>query len=324
MSLYPSHHRRNRPPPSRVAENIVSTEFWEPPTLRQQWTRCFLDGSMITHLDFTNDTEFGKLLSFRSDIDLTLVALELARDSQPDLDFGHTLEWIRQRAQDVTNGLIRTADDRTILAEISNCLSGTHGLHGNKNAFGFADSSFINRVVETGVGIPISLSIVYLAVAQQAGVDLVAVAAPTHFLTRLETIEGPLFLDAFHHGRVLNLDDCCEWLESLSGMSVEEIEQALEPAKSRDVVVRMLNNLKAVYVKQQRWEETWKVQRRLTAIHPGEFQNRRDLAITALKSNRPGLAIDMLEECLKDCSANERPLLQTHLEMAERLLSTFN
>lgn len=279
---------------------------------------------MTVDLEFHDDTEFRKLLARESNVDLTVVALELARDAQPKLDFAHTLGWIDKRADEVRSHLVRAKNDRAMLRELSRCLSGMHGLHGDKDAFHRAESSYINRVIETGIGIPISLSLVYVAVAQRAGLELEGVAAPMHFLTRLDTIEGPLFVDAFHEGQVLDFDDCRTWLESLSGLTTDEIEVSLEPATHRDVVVRMLNNLKAVHVKQEHWQDVWHVQRRLTALHPGAFEHRRDLAIIALKSNRPGLAIDLLEACLKNCSKKDRDLLQGHLHAAEQLLATLN
>lgn len=279
---------------------------------------------MTIDFEFHNDTEFRKLLVRDSNVDLTVLALELARDGQPKLDFGHTLEWISRRADEVRSHLVRARNDRAMLRELSRCLSGTHGLHGDKEAFQRSESSYINRVIETGVGIPISLSLVYVAVAQRAGVDLEGVAAPMHFLSRLETVEGPLFVDAFHQGDVLSYDECCTWLESLSGLAPEDIENSLEPAPPREVVVRMLNNLKALQVKQEQWDQVWHVQRRLAALHPGSFDQRRDLALVALKSNRPGPAIDLLEGCLKTCTAQDRPILQGHLIAAERLLADWN
>jgi regulator of sirC expression with transglutaminase-like and TPR domain len=279
---------------------------------------------MTIDFEFHNDLEFRKLLMRSPDVDLTVLALELARDGQPTLDFGHTLEWISRRADEVRSHLARARNDRAMLRELSRCLSGTHGLHGDKEAFQRAECSYINRVIETGIGIPISLSLVYVAVARRAGVELEGVAAPMHFLTRLETIEGPLFVDAFHQGEVLSYDECCTWLESLSGLPSEEIESFLEPARPRDVVIRMLNNLKALQVKQERWEQVWHVQRRLAALHPGVFDHRRDLALVAMKSNRPGPAIDLLESCLKTCTPQDRPILQGHLLAAERQLAGWN
>lgn len=279
---------------------------------------------MTVDIDFSHDSEFSKLLARRQDVDLTRAALELARDGQPRLDFDHTLAWIGKRADELRTHIVRVRSDREMLRELVRCLAGTHGLHGDKQAFQRAECSYINRVIETGVGIPISLSVVYVAVAQSAGLELTGVAAPMHFLTRFDTVQGPLFVDAFHAGQVLNYDDCIEWIETLSGLTSDEIEKSLEPAQPREVVIRMLNNLKALHVTQEQWEPAWCVQRRLLALHAHSFEHRRDLALIAIKSNRPGIAIDLLETCLKDCSPKDRPLIQSQLHVAEHQLSRWN
>ena len=279
---------------------------------------------MTLDIDFSNDPEFCKLLARRQDVDLTRVALELARDAQPKLDFEHTLSWIGKRSSELHSHILRVRSDREILRELVRCLAGTHGLHGDKQAYQRAQCSYINRVIETGVGIPISLSVVYVAVAQAAGLELTGVAAPMHFLTRFDTVQGPLFVDAFNAGEVLNYDECIEWIESLSGLTSDEIERSLEPATPRDVVIRMLNNLKALHVNQEDWEHAWHVQRRLLALHSEAFDQRRDLALIAVKSNRPGVAIDLLEKCLKDCSPKDRPVILSQLHVAEHNLSKWN
>jgi regulator of sirC expression with transglutaminase-like and TPR domain len=282
------------------------------------------DYRMTVDFDFSRDPEFCKLLARRQEVDLTRAALELARDAQPKLDFDHTLSWIHKRAAELQSHILKVRSDREMLRELVRCLAGTHGLHGDKQAFQRAECSYINRVIETGVGIPISLSVVYVAVAQSAGLELTGVAAPMHFLTRFDTVQGPLFVDAFHDGQVLNYDDCLEWITSLSGLTSDEIERSLEPASPREVVIRMLNNLKALHVTQEDWEPAWHVQRRLLALHANTFEHRRDLALIAIKSNRPGVAIDLLETCLKDCSPKDRPLIQSQLQVAEHQMSRWN
>lgn len=279
---------------------------------------------MAVDIDFSQDVEFSKLLARRSDVDLTLVALELARDAQPNLDFEHTISWIQKRAAELRSHILRVRSDREMLRELVRCLAGTHGLHGDKMAFQRAECSYINRVIETGVGIPISLSVVYVAVAQAAGMELTGVAAPMHFLTRFDTVHGPLFVDAFYEGQVLSYDDCLEWIESMSGLASDEIERTLEPAKPREIVVRMLNNLKALHISQNEWDGAWQVQRRLYALHPHVYEHRRDLALVAIKANRPGVAINLLQTCLKDCPAKDRETLRSHLHSAENDLSKWN
>ncbi len=198
-------------------------------------------------------------------------------------------------------------------------------MHGDKEAFHRPEASYLHRVIETGVGIPISLSIVYSAVAEEAGIQLSGVAAPMHFLTRYDGSGGTFFVDAFNQGRVLHYDRCVRWLQELTELIADEIEPMLEPARPRDIVIRMLNNLKALYVQHEEWDAIWSVQRRLTALQPTAFDQRRDLGLVALKTNRPGLAIDLLRMCLHDCDdeKDSRTVAQS-LQAAEQMLSSWN
>jgi len=280
---------------------------------------------MLLSLEFPGDEEFAKLLARGPNVDTTLVALELARDAYPELDFQHSLEWLSRRGRELTDVAVRASTDRDLLRNIGRCLSGTHGLHGDREAFARPESSYLHRVIETGVGIPISLSLVYVAAAQRAGIDLVGVASPMHFLVRYDGSEGTYFLDAFNQGRVLSYDRCLRWLEQMTELPADDIDLMLEPARPRDIVVRMLNNLKSLHVQQDDWEAAWRVQRRLTALQPTLFDQRRDLALVALKSNRLGLAVDLLSACLKDSPDDEtKMLLTSHLDVAEHLLAEWN
>lgn len=96
-----------------------------------------------------------------------------------------------------------------------------HNLTGSRDAYLQADGSYVNRVIETGRGIPISLSVIYMAVANQAGLGLHGVAAPGHFMTRYEAVDGPLFIDAFANGEVLNLDQMLLRVSLTTGFSEE-------------------------------------------------------------------------------------------------------
>lgn len=280
---------------------------------------------MRLELSFPEDPEFTRLLTRQPEVDLLQVSLEVARDAYPQLCFRHTLEWLDRRGQELAEA-IRVADnDRHILQAIGRCLAGQHGLHGDRDAFSRPESSYIHRVIETGVGIPISLSLVYIAAAQQAGVELVGVASPMHFLVRYDGTASTYFIDAFNQGRILKYNRCLDWLREMTSLSTDEIEPLLEPATPRDITIRMLNNLKAVYVQQDQWEPVWHVQRRLTALQPVAYEQRRDLALVALKSNRLGFAVDLLTDCIEQAPDSEaRDLVRHHRDAAERILSAWN
>jgi regulator of sirC expression with transglutaminase-like and TPR domain len=279
---------------------------------------------MYAGRSYAEDTEFRKLLVRQADIDLTTAALEVARDAFPKLDFKTTLEWIRERGRELAGPIARAKSEREALEALSACIAGTHGIFGTKEAYERAESSYLNRIVETKRGIPISLSILYMAVAKEVRLELAGVSAPLHFLTRYESIDGPLFVDAFSNGRILTKSECLTWLGEISGLDAEKIKIMLKPVRPREIVVRMLNNLKAVYARNEQWREAWLVQHRLSSLQPAAYDERRDLALISLKANRTAQAVDLLQSCLRACPAEEKETLESNLASARGQLSRWN
>ncbi len=279
---------------------------------------------MTSEPTYACDAEFLKLFTRRADVDLTLVALELARDAQPGLDFRPTLEWLDARGRELAGAVARSRTDADAVRLLIQCLAERHGIHGDEACYEQAESSFLNRVIETGRGLPITLSILYMAVAERVGIDLRGVSAPRHFLTRYESVDGTVFIDPFARGRILSQRACVKWLAEISGLAKADVRSSLKPAASRTIVMRMLNNLKALYVKQEKWTSAWMVQHRLTALAPSSYQERRDLALISIRANRPGHAIDLLRSCLRSCPSKEKPALEHHLQEANAQLCRWN
>ena len=156
-------------------------------------------------IDFSDDVEFAKLLLRSDDVDLAAAALELARDSDPLLNFSQTLGWLDRCAEELSGPVARATNERDLLEALAGCLSGTHGLTGSAEAYRSPAGSYLPDVIRTGHGIPISLSVIYLAVAERLQIPLQGIAAPAHFLCRLDAPEGPLYLDAFSGRRMYGL-----------------------------------------------------------------------------------------------------------------------
>lgn len=279
---------------------------------------------MASESDYTCDGEFLKLLTRRPDVDLTIAALELARDAYPGLDFRPTLAWIEARAEQLAGPVARARTELDALQEFGRVIAEEHGICGDRESYDRADSSYLNRVIETRRGIPITLSLLYMAVARRLGMDLKGVGAPMHFLTRYESVEGPLFIDAYAGGRILTPLQCKKWLHEISKLTGPALAAALKPAGPRAILLRMLNNLKALYLDQENWAAAWNVQHRLAVLAPASYKHRRDLALISLRANRPGHALDLLRSCLRTCPSDERELLQVHLHDASSQLSQWN
>ncbi len=273
---------------------------------------------------FADDTEFLKLCDRHEQVDLSLTALELARDYFPDLDFDFTLQWIDERADEIRQDLFKLKSPFSQVEMLMDLLGNQHGLHGHTTAYHEAGGSYLNAVVETGRGIPISLSVAYMAVANRAGIDLQGVAAPAHFMTRLETIEGPVFLDAYTPGRFLLYDECVDWIQVVADVSRRDARSGLKPVGPRAIVIRMLNNLKVLYVEQQQWQHALRVQNRLLLLNPSQYAARRDLALISLKAGRPGEALALLQKLVHTAPEAERDSLRRQINLAFSEVSRWN
>lgn len=274
--------------------------------------------------DFPQDREFRKLLARRADVDLTAAALELARDAYPQLDFGEVFRWIDDRAGELSGPLAGARSEADALAELGRCIAGTHAITGSSESYDLADSSFLNRVIVQKTGLPISLSVLYMAVAERAGLTLAGVAAPTHFLTRFEAAEGPLFVDPFHAGKIRTLAECMNRVQAAADLSQEHALSVLEPVGPRVIIIRMLNNLKALYARQENWQPACVVQRRLSALEPASYGERRDLGLISLKADLPGQALKLLEACLGNSPDDEKSLLEQQIAECRKQLARWN
>ena len=279
---------------------------------------------MFSERDFSADVEFSKLLLRDSDVDLTLVSLEIARDANPALQFEDTLNWIAARAAELSGRAAAAWSEADSLRALSTMLADTYGLMGDEEAYQLAESSYLPDVIARKRGIPISLSILYMAVARAIGLDLQGVAAPQHFLTRFDGIEGTIYLDPFVGGRMMDRDEVLHFLHEITNMPESELKPCLKPADARAIVIRMLNNLKVLHAKHEDWSAAWRVQERLVALKPSSYEERRDLAFIAMKSERTQEAIDLLEDCLAECPAHQTALLEQHLGEAKRQLARWN
>jgi regulator of sirC expression with transglutaminase-like and TPR domain len=180
--------------------------------------------------------------------DLETGSLLIARSEYPELDPGACSRALDEFAVALESRSETAAGVDARLASLVELLSKEAGFKGNEEGYYEADNSYLNRILETKLGIPISLSVLYLLVARRCGLPLHGVALPGHFILKFDSAEtgkqAEMFLDPFHGGRLLNVRECVELLES-SGESFRA--ELLEAVDDRVILCRMLGNLLNVY-----------------------------------------------------------------------------
>ena len=274
--------------------------------------------------DFLQDEQFLRLVRREPDVDLVTIALEIARDSEANLDFGASREILHRAVSKLTHPVTQAGSDLEELKLVVRYMTEELCLHGEDSGLPDPDAHYIHNVLRSGRGIPISLSLIYLHVANELGIPLEPIGTPVRFLTRLPTDNGHLYVDAFDDGRILDEAECVELIQGLSGLPVVEIRRSLRRVDERAMVIRMLQNLKSVFGSHEQWVPAWRVQCRLRLLNPGSWRERRDHAVLTLRAGRYGEAISLLEQELAVCPGEERPYLQNHLHQARRLLPGCN
>ncbi|MGH2524315.1 MAG: SirB1 family protein, partial [Anaerolineales bacterium] len=129
----------------------------------------------------------------------------------------------------------------------------TLGFRGDSTDYTNPRNSYLNDVLERRTGLPISLSVVYLALSERLRLPVDGVGMPGHFIVALEGADGPLYLDPFHGGMTLTVEDCARLVSQSTGYPGAFEPRWLLPTPPRDIVARMLNNLRNFYLQAEDW-----------------------------------------------------------------------
>jgi regulator of sirC expression with transglutaminase-like and TPR domain len=255
-----------------------------------------------------------------ADLDVAEVALCLAREEYPDVDVEAYLGELGAMAHDVRPRLRGGLPAR--VRALGRFLFHEMGFRGNTEAYYDPRNSYFNQVLDRRTGIPLTLSIVAMAVGGRAGLVVAGVGLPGHFVAK--AVEGgeEVLFDPFHGGRILSPRACEQLVEGVTGSPFEATPESLAAAPLQLIVVRLLTNLKAVYLRTSDFARAARVIERLRQLLPDDPLQQRDLGATLLHAGRPGRALAHLEGYLRavpdaeDREAVDRLLRQARAELA--------
>ena len=214
------------------------------------------------------------------DIDLARAALAIARDEYPYLDEAACVARLDAMARAAQAGLGTDADPESVLAVLDRQVFEIERFTGNADAYYDPRNSYLNDVLERRTGIPISLSVIYLEVGWRLGLPLKPVGFPGHFLVGLAGSRPCVLVDPFHGGRRPDEDDLLQMLAKVVGEQAARgaLPRALAPVPRREVVARMLRNLKQIHVQARDWARSLRVTDRLVRLLPESADEVRDRA----------------------------------------------
>ncbi len=231
-------------------------------------------------------------------IDLGRAALAIASTANRALDIPAYLARIDELAAEVR--LVRKPGNDLYhsLAALNYVLFNQHDFRGNGDDYYDPKNSFLNEVLDRKLGIPISLSVLYIEVARRISINAQGVGFPGHFLVRCDTEAEPIFIDPFHRGEIKLLEDLSRMLEHMSGRKVILRPQFLEPASKKQILKRMLGNLKAIYLRNDSVKGALSVLDQLIILDPAAADEIRDRGILYLRIGSLNQACDDLETYL--------------------------
>lgn len=228
------------------------------------------------------------------DVDLAEAALLVAKSRYPDLDVAHYLGEVEALAEAVRETVPVDAPPRDVLAAINDHLFGRLGYGPEVDQYYDPRNSYLNDVIDRRRGIPITLSVLYIQVARALGLDVDGISFPGHFLVKCHVEQGVVVIDPYHRGVSLSLDELRERLRATQSgeISGDALVDLLESATPRDIVARMLRNLKAIYIKAKQAEDALTVIEWLVHLVPNIPQEIRDrgLVYEQLECFRAALA----------------------------------
>ncbi len=246
-----------------------------------------------------NRARFARLVARPdAEIDLALGALCIAADGRPDLEFEPAMRGLDAAAERVRTRLDRGDREDVVLARIHDVLYREMGLRGPRPAeYHDVRNSQLDIVLERRIGLPIALAVVELEVAWRLGLPLQGVGMPGHFILRAP--DGSL-LDPASGGRHLTPDDCLALMRQALGENAQFHPRMLRPSGRREMLARMLRNLRGLHLSRRDWAAALGIVDLLSVAEPTEPDHGRDRALLLGRMGAFTRAIDGLDHYLQE------------------------
>ncbi|WP_428507037.1 SirB1 family protein [Roseateles sp.] len=273
--------------------------------------------SSSLRLDAPTPLEYFATL-VQEDVSLNLLeaAASLAQDEQPALDVQAVLAEVDGLARRLRQRLPADASAQVKLRSLCRFFHEELGFGGNVNNYYERGNSYVHQVLATRRGIPVSLAVIFLELASQLGLRAQGLAFPGHFLVRVRMGNGEVVLDPFSGDSLSRsrLDEMLQAFRGSTGLQGEvdlPVDLFLQPASARDILARMLRNLKEIHRAAGDWPRLLAVQQRLVVLLPHAAIERRDrgLVLESL-GHWPAAAEDLEAYLAQEPQAPDGPLLQ--------------
>ena len=258
------------------------------------------------------------------DIDLAHAALLIACEEYPALEVDVYRARLDAMGQALLDRLQATAPAGRVQA-LNRYLFDEQRFRGNTEDYHDPRNSFLNEVLDRRTGIPITLSALYIEVARRAGLSADGVGLPGHFIVRVASPEGDLLVDPFYGGTLLSQEDCQKRLDRVYGGKVRMELAMMASCSRRQILARMLRNLKAIYLKADDHLRALGVVDLLLRAQPESLEDLRDRGLLHASLDCYSGAVRDLEAYLERApGAPDAPALLGRIADLRRLAARLN
>ncbi|HXP46236.1 MAG TPA: transglutaminase-like domain-containing protein [Terriglobales bacterium] len=259
-------------------------------------------------------------------IDLVRAALTIAQTEYPDVAIDVYHGRIEELARRVKRLVPDLGDPSESIAALNRVLFEEEGFRGNGEDYYDPRNSFLNDVLDRKLGIPITLAVVYMEVARRVGFPLVGVGMPGHFLLKHYDVEGrEILIDPFNRGSILTAKDCQRALDEIYGGEMPLQPEFLMAVSRRQVLVRMLNNLKSIYLSVRNFRKALPIVDLILAIYPRSPEDVKQRALLRWSLGQTRGALADLDDYLKmSPDASDADEIRQTAASFRRMMATMN
>ncbi len=243
------------------------------------------------------------------------IALILAKEKYPDLNAHLYLDRIDEFARRAHMRIGQVSGAKQVIQGLSQYLFEEEGFRGNSSDYYHPANSFFNDVLDRREGIPITLSTFYIAVGRRLGLPLRGVGFPGHFLVRYDDPQTTFFIDCFYRGKILSQEECRTRLEQMYGDQIPFRSEFLEASPHRDILLRMLTNLKIIYMMRKEFGISLQMLNLFLLFSPFGTDELKERGLIHYHMECFGPALKDLESYLEQVPrAEDRPIIEECIE----------
>jgi regulator of sirC expression with transglutaminase-like and TPR domain len=260
-----------------------------------------------------------------SAVALDIAALELASIEFPGLDFEAAAFRLDSLAEQIDSQLTPKASGLDFIRASNELLFDVLQFRGNEEDYYDPRNSCLNSVLMRRLGIPISLSLVYMEVSRRLSRRVYGVGLPGHFIVAYEDSGTRYWIDPFHNGRILSFADLCALAKEAAGVNLRSNPAVLAPVSKRQILVRMLSNLKAIYLRGEAFDKARLVLDLLIEAMPEYAEEYRHRGLVHLRQQNHRAAKADLETYLRlEPHTPDREQVEKELLLIERWKAGLN